>query len=272
MDRNFKRALSLVLKHEGGWSDHPKDPGGATMKGVTLANFRRYVKPNATKDDLRKITDEQIATVYRRFYWDAVSGADLPDGIDYAVFDFAVNSGPGRAAKYLQNVVGVAQDGKIGPATIKATRSMLPATVIHKLCDDRLAFMKRIKDKNTGKLLWDTFGRGWDSRVKSVRSEALALSAKPTPENPSIIEKEVIVPKPMVPEKVEKEVTNKTNWLSGGLGLSGVCTALSGFLGGLETEKILILLGAGAIAAIVVLVGGRWIVSRVKAIRREIEA
>lgn len=265
MDRNFKRALSLVLKHEGGWSNHPKDPGGATMKGVTLANFRRYVKPNATKDDLRKITDEQIATVYRRFYWDAVSGADLPDGIDYAVFDFAVNSGPGRAAKYLQKVVGVAQDGKIGPATIKACRAMLPATVIHGLCDDRMAFLKRLKT-------WDTFGKGWTRRVSDVRSESLSLSAKPTPENPSIIEKEVIVPKPVVPEKVEKEVTNKTNWLSGGLGLSGVCTALSGFLGGLETEKILILLGAGAIAAIVVLVGGRWIVSRVKAIRREIEA
>lgn len=106
MDRNFQRALSLVLKSEGGWSDHPKDPGGATMKGVTLANFRRYVQSDATKDDLRKITDDQVATVYRRFYWDAVAGAELPDGIDYATFDYAVNSGPGRAAKALQAVAG----------------------------------------------------------------------------------------------------------------------------------------------------------------------
>lgn len=123
MDRNFNRSLKLVLAHEGGWSDHPKDPGGATMKGVTLANFRRYVKPNATKDDLRKITDDQISTVYRKYYWDAVSGAELPDGVDYAVFDFAVNSGPARAAKYLQAIVGTAQDGKIGPATLTATRA-----------------------------------------------------------------------------------------------------------------------------------------------------
>ncbi|WAX93607.1 hypothetical protein N7E70_018190 [Aminobacter sp. NyZ550] len=170
MDRNFPRALSLVLKHEGGWSDHPADPGGATMKGVTLANFRRYVKPDATKDDLRKITDAQLATVYRRYYWDAVHGAELPDGIDYAVFDFAVNSGPGRAAKYLQGVVGVVQDGRIGPATLAATRAMMRATVINDLCDKRMKFLRSLKT-------WPTFGRGWTSRVSGVRSEALKMAA-----------------------------------------------------------------------------------------------
>ncbi|RUZ50722.1 glycosyl hydrolase 108 family protein, partial [Mesorhizobium sp. M7A.F.Ca.US.007.01.1.1] len=91
MDRNFARALALVLKSEGLWVDNPADPGGATMKGVTLTNFRRYVKADATKADLRKITDAQVATVYRRFYWDATAGAQLPSGVDYAVFGFAVN-------------------------------------------------------------------------------------------------------------------------------------------------------------------------------------
>jgi lysozyme family protein len=161
MDRNFPRALALVLKHEGGWSDHTDDPGGPTMKGVTLANFRRYVKPDATKDDLRRITDEQLATVYRRFYWDAVHGAELPDGVDYAVFDFAVNSGPGRAAKYLQGVVGVVQDGRIGPATISATKAMMRATVINDLCDKRMTFLYGLKT-------WPTFGRGWTARVGNV--------------------------------------------------------------------------------------------------------
>ena len=75
MDRNFARALALVLKSEGGWSDNPADPGGATMRGVTLANFRRYVKADASKADLREIISEQLATVYRLFYWDAVAGA-----------------------------------------------------------------------------------------------------------------------------------------------------------------------------------------------------
>jgi lysozyme family protein len=170
MDRNFSRALKLVLAHEGGWADHPKDPGGATMRGITLATFRRYVKPNATKDDLRKITDAQVATIYRRQYWDAIAGAELPDGVDYAVFDFAVNSGPGRAAKYLQAVLGVAQDGKIGPATVAAARSAGQASTIHSLCDKRMEFLKRLPT-------WPTFGKGWTKRVGGVRLHALSMLA-----------------------------------------------------------------------------------------------
>lgn len=175
MDRNFTKSLALVLKHEGGWSDHPKDPGGATMKGVTLANFRRYVKPDATKADLRKITDAQLATVYRRFYWDAVAGAELPDGVDFAVFDFAVNSGPTRAAKYLQAVVNAKQDGRIGPATLAAVGAVPCAKIINTLCDNRLAFMQSLKK------LWPTFKNGWTARVKDVRSKALAMASAAPP-------------------------------------------------------------------------------------------
>ena len=171
MDRNFARALALVLKSEGGWSDNPADPGGATMKGVTLANFRRYVKANATKADLRRISDPQVAAVYRCFYWDAVLGAELPDGVDFAVFDFAVNSGPGRAAKYLQAAVGVAQDGRIGPATLAAVKARSAGVIIDALCDARLAFLQRLPT-------WKTFGRGWSDRVRSVRAQALLMSAQ----------------------------------------------------------------------------------------------
>ncbi|WP_287344630.1 glycosyl hydrolase 108 family protein [Mesorhizobium sp.] len=174
MDRNFARSLALVLKYEGGWSDHPADPGGATMKGVTLANFRRYVKADATKADLRKITDAQVATVYRRFYWDAVAGAELPDGVDFAVFDFAVNSGPSRAAKYLQAIVGTVQDGRIGPATVKAAKAKSATVIIAGLCDARLDFLKRL---NT----WGTFGKGWSARVSSVRFHALVMAKQPEP-------------------------------------------------------------------------------------------
>lgn len=175
MDRNFARALSLVLKSEGGWSDNPADPGGATMKGVTLANFRRYVKADATKADLRAITNDQVATVYRRFYWDAVAGAELPGGVDYAVFDFAVNSGPGRAAKNLQAAVGAVQDGRIGPATLSAVGARPSGAVIDDLCDARLAFLRRLPT-------WPVFGKGWSDRVRSVRSQALLMSApQPAP-------------------------------------------------------------------------------------------
>ncbi|RWL45291.1 MAG: hypothetical protein EOR60_15210 [Mesorhizobium sp.] len=188
MDRNFARSLALVLKSEGGWSDNPADPGGATMKGVTLANFRRYVKADATKADLKKITDDQVATVYRRFYWDAVAGAQLPDGVDYAVFDFAVNSGPGRAAKYLQAVVAVAQDGRIGPATLAAARAKPSGAVIDALCDARLAFLKRLPT-------WSEFGKGWGNRVESVRRASLSMTIQPATPAP---------PAPVTPPAVPK--------------------------------------------------------------------
>ncbi|TIW08998.1 MAG: hypothetical protein E5V66_24550, partial [Mesorhizobium sp.] len=108
--------------------------------------------------------------LYRRFYWDAVAGAELPAGVDYAVFDFAVNSGPARAANYLQAIVGVTQDGRIGPATLGAARARPAGVVIDALCDARLAFLKRLPT-------WPTFGRGWSERVGFVRAEALLLSA-----------------------------------------------------------------------------------------------
>lgn len=139
------------------------------MKGVTLATFRAYIKPGGTKAELRAITDQQLSTCYRRQYWDAVLGAELPDGIDYAVFDFAVNSGPGRAAKYLQAVVGVPQDGRIGPATIAAVKAKPAGVVIDALCDARLAFLKRLST-------WGAFGKGWSSRVASVRTTAKSIA------------------------------------------------------------------------------------------------
>lgn len=171
-DRNFARALSLVLKSEGGWSDIAADPGGATMKGVTLATYRRYINPQGTKADLRNITDAQLADVYKRQYWDAIAGDQLPDGVDYAVFDFAVNSGPSRAARYLQQIVGVATDGVIGPATITAASKQPARDIINRLCDARLAFLERLPT-------WPTFGKGWSARVAAVRAASLQMAAQP---------------------------------------------------------------------------------------------
>lgn len=265
MDRNFARSLSAVLRHEGGWSDHPQDKGGATMKGVTLANFRRYVKADATKDDLRKITDAQLETVYRRFYWDAVAGAQLPDGVDFAVFDFAVNSGPARAAKYLQRVVGVKQDGKIGPATLKATRAISHATVINDLCDDRLDFLKKLKT-------WPTFGKGWSTRVKRVRSEALAIAARPTPEKPSVITKEIAVEveKPVVPEKIETGVKKRSRliqWITGLIGSGGLGI---GWLANMNGDALLFAMIGLFIFIIVLVLMQNQVVSFIRKVRAEV--
>ncbi|MEM1039411.1 MAG: glycosyl hydrolase 108 family protein [Pseudomonadota bacterium] len=171
MDATFDQVIGQVLKHEGGFVNHPKDPGGATNKGVTLRTFRRYVKSDGSVADLKRLTDRQARLVYRRHYWDAIVGADLPAGVDYAVFDLAVNSGVSRASKILQKVVGATQDGRIGPATMARVETFDEGELIDAICDERLAFMKRIR----GGRLWKTFGRGWQRRVDDVRRVAHRL-------------------------------------------------------------------------------------------------
>src|SRR5690606_8907906 len=118
-NKNFQQALEKVLKHEGGFVNHPADPGGATNKGITIKVYQQF-KKGATVADLKKITDAEVSAIYRKNYWDAVKADQLPSGLDYAVFDFAVNSGPSRAAKCLQETLGVTVDGKIGPRTLAA--------------------------------------------------------------------------------------------------------------------------------------------------------
>lgn len=171
--KNFNSALKEVLKHEGGFVNHPQDPGGATNKGITIATYRKWVDRDGTIDDLKRITDDQVSKVYRSVYWNAIKGDDLPSGVDYAVFDFAVNSGPNRAAKYLQAVLGVTQDGKIGPVTLEAAKKADASTLIDALCDRRMAFLKSLKT-------FDTFGKGWTRRVDEVREKATTLAAKPS--------------------------------------------------------------------------------------------
>ncbi|WIY54169.1 glycoside hydrolase family 108 protein [Devosia sp. YIM 151766] len=168
---NFQLALEATLVHEGGWSDHPSDPGGATMKGVTLATYRRY-RPGATKEQLRAITDADLHRIYRDGYWDAVRGDDLPAGLDLALFDFAVNSGPGRAVITLQTILGVAADGKVGPITLAAIAKHPASLLINELCSHRLAFLERLSN-------WPTFGKGWSRRVAAVRAEALSMTQSP---------------------------------------------------------------------------------------------
>jgi lysozyme family protein len=176
MNRNFQRALALVLKSEGGFVNDPRDPGGATNKGVTIATYRQYVKSNGTVADLKALTTAQAGIVYKKQYWDAVRGDDLPDGVDYSVFDFAVNSGPSRSAKMLQGVLGVVQDGQIGPATLSAVKGKAQSSIINTLCDNRLSFLKRLPT-------WGTFGKGWSSRVASVRAESLKMTGQ-APQKP----------------------------------------------------------------------------------------
>jgi lysozyme family protein len=171
MKENFQKALKLVLIHEGGFADHPKDPGGATMKGVTLATFRRHFGSDKTKKDLKKITDDQLAHVYRTGYWDKCRCDMLPSGVDYAVFDGAVNSGPGRSAVWLQAAVGAVQDGGIGPNTLTRVATHEPKAIINDKLDRRLAYLRGLRT-------FADFGRGWTRRVARVREDALGMAGR----------------------------------------------------------------------------------------------
>jgi len=169
---SYDAALARVLAHEGGYSDHPDDPGGPTKFGITIADYRRYVKPDAGAADVKAMTVDEAKAIYRARYWDVLACDGLPAGLDYAVFDYGVNSGVARAAKALQRLVGVAADGRIGPVTLAAAARRDAATLVAALCDERLAFLKSLKT-------WPVFGKGWSRRVAEVRAAALAMAEAP---------------------------------------------------------------------------------------------
>jgi lysozyme family protein len=168
MIENWKKALQHVLMHEGGYVHHKDDPGGITNLGCTKAVWEEWCGHPVEEKEMRELTPEKVAPLYKARYWDKVKADELPTGIDYIVFDAAINSGAGRAAKWLQECVGANPDGAIGPMTLQATKAMVGADLINLYCDKRLAFLKELKT-------WDTFGKGWERRVQEVRAAALEM-------------------------------------------------------------------------------------------------
>ncbi len=167
---SFDAALARVLRHEGGYSNHPADPGGPTNKGIIQRVYDAYRKARGlTARSVRNLEDAELREIYRRQYWDAVRADELPAGLDYAVFDAAVNSGPAQAAKWLQRALGVAADGQVGAVTLQAAASADVPGVIESVCDLRLAMLKGLRT-------WPVFGRGWAARVADVRRDGAALA------------------------------------------------------------------------------------------------
>lgn len=165
MPDRFEACLPHTLKYEGAWSDHPLDKGGATMKGVTLAVFSDFLGRKATKDELRNITDEQLQTIYRRGFWFPSHCDKLPAGVDLMVFDIAVNSGPARARRMLQECVRTEPDGVIGEKTLAAVKALPPREIILRLRNRRETFYRSLSTFNT-------FGKGWLRRNVDVAVEA----------------------------------------------------------------------------------------------------
>jgi lysozyme family protein len=173
---NFGCSLSHVLASEGGYVHNPKDPGGATNCGVTQREYDAWRKRHGQPSrDVRLLDPNEREAIYREDYWNAVGGDDLPAGVDYCLFDFAVNSGGHeadiclqRAIQVLQSSAGVAVDGVIGPKTLAALRAADPRRIITEVCAERLSFMKEHCD-------WADFGRGWSNRVATVEQVARGM-------------------------------------------------------------------------------------------------
>lgn len=154
---NFDQAFDILLKHEGGFSDHPADRGGKTRYGITEAVAREV----GYRGDMRELPLDLAKRIYRDRYWDAVRAEELPEAVRYAVFDAAVNSGPRQAALWLQRAVGVKDDGIIGPQTLAAVRATDPQALLRRMLSARLRFMTDLPT-------WPTFGRGWARRIADL--------------------------------------------------------------------------------------------------------
>ena len=164
MKDNFDECLKMLLHHEGGYVNHPKDPGGETNLGVTK---RVYEKWGGTKD-MKDLTVEDVAPIYKKEYWDKCKCDDLESGVDWAVFDWAVNSGTGRAAKAIQKICGATQDGAIGPKTLALINTQNTEYVIEEFGKIRQDFYESLKT-------FDTFGKGWTRRNKETTAKALEM-------------------------------------------------------------------------------------------------
>ena len=169
MQENWNDSFAAVLKHEGGFVNNPKDPGGMTNLGVTRSAWESYLNRSVTEAEMRALTPETVKPFYKAMYWDKIKGDQLPAGVDYAAYDLAVNSGTGRAAKYLQEIAGVTADGAIGPKSLEAIKSCDPDQVVDALCDMRLDFLKRLPT-------FETFGKGWTIRVNDVKEKASSMA------------------------------------------------------------------------------------------------
>jgi lysozyme family protein len=177
MQSNWEQSFELMLGSEGGFSDDPRDNGnklpdgrlGSTMLGVTQYNWENWIGHQVTHEQMKKLTPADVKPFYKKKFWDACRCNDLPDGIDYLVFDFAVNAGVGRSAKTLQSAVGATPDGSIGPLTLAAVNAYNnPETVINLFSIAKEEFYRGLSNFNV-------YGEGWLNRVAAVKIKATSM-------------------------------------------------------------------------------------------------
>lgn len=197
----YDEALRRLLAHEGGYTNHSSDPGGPTNFGITIYDYRKYVKPNATAADVRAMKLDEAKAIYRTKYWVVQRCDELPAGVDYSIFDYGVNSGIGRSGKVLRRVVGLPDNSSVvTDQVLNAVAKRDSKAMILAINDERLQFLKGLKT-------WPVFGKGWSARVAAVKSVSLRMAAQQA-SSPSIVPSaspvpgKGIVPLPAAAKKV----------------------------------------------------------------------
>jgi len=165
---NYVTCLEMILHHEGGYVNHPQDPGGETNLGVTK---RVYMDFGGTKD-MKDLVREDVEPIYKQNYWDRMRCDSVPAGLDLCLFDFGVNAGTGRSAKYLQTMIGTTADGGIGPNTLKCLDEYIEENGLEATITE---FQSRRQGYYESLSTFKTFGRGWTRRVEETTEAALDM-------------------------------------------------------------------------------------------------
>jgi lysozyme family protein len=162
MRENLPRVLKLSTAHEAGYVNHPRDPGGPTNHGITIATLGAYLGRRATIEEVKTLSPAVASAIYIKNYWAPIRGDELWPGLDYAVFDFGINSGPSRAVKELQKLLRVGVDGNVGSKTLMALNGVNDREdFLRRYCAARLSFCKGLRT-------WSDFGRGWTRRITGI--------------------------------------------------------------------------------------------------------
>jgi lysozyme family protein len=242
---NYDAALQRLLAHEGGYSNHPADPGGPTKFGITIRDYRRYVNPRAGAADVRAMRLDEAKAIYRARYWDAMHCDGLPPGVDYSAFDYAVNSGTGRAGKVLRRLCGLSDgDSAVTDAVLHAVARREPKALIVAINDERLAFLRRLRT-------WPTFGAGWGRRVAEVRTFSLRLARQSAQ----------IVPAPGGPAPGKGSVPINSaaqNATAGGIAVAGTAAAQQAHAAGARIGVVIAVVATAIVLAAVGWLAWRW--------------
>jgi hypothetical protein len=174
MNANFDMSFDRVMQSEGGYVNDPADHGGETNLGVTIGAWGAYLNRAIQPGEMAKLTKSDVKPFYKALYWDKVQGDELPTGVDYAVFDFAVNAGVSRAAKFLQRAAGAVDDGVVGSGTLALVAKITPGKLLENFAEQKEAFYNTLAEKNPTQ---QKFLKGWMNRVASVQTAATSMLA-----------------------------------------------------------------------------------------------